>query len=102
MDRRIGVLFLAFLALLAIAVMRATYLGAVHAGSLRHAAATQQVTELTIPAPRGTITDRNGVQLAISQSADDVAADPYLIKHAAVRSAAGAAARTAQSTCWPT
>src|SRR5262249_41540094 len=27
--------------------------------------------------------DRNGVQLAISESADDVAADPYLIKNAA-------------------
>ena len=34
---------------------------------------------MTIPAARGTITDRNGVELAISQSADDIAADPYLI-----------------------
>jgi cell division protein FtsI (penicillin-binding protein 3) len=80
MDRRIGILFLAFIALLGIAVMRATYLGAVRAGSLQHAAATQQVTEVKIPAERGTITDRGGVQLAISESADDVAADPYLIK----------------------
>jgi cell division protein FtsI (penicillin-binding protein 3) len=83
MDRRIGVLFIAFITFLAIAVMRATYLGAVQAGSLQHAAATQQVTELTIPAQRGTITDRNGVQLAISESADDVVADPHLIKDAA-------------------
>ena len=78
-DRRIGILFLAFVALLSIALMRATYLGAVRAGSLQQAAATQQVTKLVIPAPRGTITDRHGVELAVSESADDVVADPYLI-----------------------
>ena len=79
-DRRIGLLFLAFLSLLGIAVLRATYLGAVRAGTLQRAAATQQVSTETLPAERGSITDRNGVELAISQAADDVAADPYLIK----------------------
>ncbi len=79
-DRRIGALFLAFAALLAFAVARATELGTLKAGSLKVAAATQQVQTVTVPAPRGTITDRNGVQLAISESADDVAADPYLVK----------------------
>ena len=80
-DRRIGLLFLAFIALLGIAVTRATYLGAVRAGSLQKAAVTQQVSIVTIPAQRGSITDRNGVELAISESAADVAADPYLIKN---------------------
>jgi cell division protein FtsI/penicillin-binding protein 2 len=79
-DRRIGILFLAFVGLLSVAVLRATYLGAVRAGTLQHAAATQQVTKVTIPAERGTITDRNGIELAISETADNVAADPYLIK----------------------
>jgi cell division protein FtsI (penicillin-binding protein 3) len=79
-DRRIGIVFVAFLALLGIAMLRATYLGAVRAPSLRRAALTQQVTTATIPAERGAITDRNGVELAISESADDIAADPYLIK----------------------
>jgi cell division protein FtsI/penicillin-binding protein 2 len=79
-DRRIGILFLVFVALLSIAVMRATYLGSVRAGSLQRAAATQQVTNDVIPAPRGTITDRHGVELAVTESADDVVADPYLIK----------------------
>ena len=79
-DRRIGLLFLAFVSLLTIAVVRATYLGAVRAGSLQRAAVTQQVSTVTLPAERGSITDRNGVELAISQSADDIAADPYLIK----------------------
>lgn len=80
-DRRIGILFLAFLALLAIALTRASYLGVVKAGSLQRAAETQQVSEVMVPAPRGTITDRNGVELAISESADNVVADPYLIKN---------------------
>jgi cell division protein FtsI/penicillin-binding protein 2 len=78
-DRRIGLLFLAFLCLLGIAVTRAMDLGTLQAGSLRRAASTQQVQNVRVPAPRGTITDRNGVQLAISESADDVIADPYLI-----------------------
>ncbi|MBV9007519.1 MAG: penicillin-binding protein 2 [Solirubrobacterales bacterium] len=85
-DRRIGLLFLAFVGLLAIALTRATYLGAIQAGSLHRAAVTQQVTQETVPAPRGTITDRNGVELAISEAADDIAADPYLIKDPATAS----------------
>jgi cell division protein FtsI (penicillin-binding protein 3) len=79
-DRRIGLLFLGFVALLGIAVFRATYLGAVRAGSLQRAATSQQVTNVPLPAQRGAITDRDGNELAISQSADDVVADPYLIK----------------------
>lgn len=79
-DRRIGLLFLVFVALLGTALLRATYLGAVRSGKLKEVAATQQVTKVTLPAPRGSITDRNGVELAISQTAYDIAADPYLIK----------------------
>jgi cell division protein FtsI (penicillin-binding protein 3) len=79
-DRRIGVLFIAFVALLGIALARAAYLGSVRAGSLERVATTQQVSNVVVPAPRGAITDRSGAQLAISQSADDVVADPYLIK----------------------
>ena len=79
-DRRLRVLFLAFVGLLAIGVTRAAELGTIKASSLRRAAASEQVTVQTIPAPRGAITDRNGVQLAISETADDVVADPYLIR----------------------
>jgi cell division protein FtsI (penicillin-binding protein 3) len=81
LDRRIGILFLVFVVLLGIAAARATYLGGFRAGSLKKAAATQQVTQELVPAPRGTITDERGVQLAISESAEDVVGDPYLIKH---------------------
>ena len=80
-DRRIGILFLVFVALLGVAVARAAYLGSVRAGSLRRAADTQQAVTAVIPAPRGTITDRNGVELAVSEAADEVVADPYLIKN---------------------
>jgi cell division protein FtsI (penicillin-binding protein 3) len=79
-DRRIGVLFVAFAFLLTVALARALYLGSFRAGGLQQVAAQQQATMVTIPAPRGTITDRNGVDLAVSESADDVVADPYLIK----------------------
>jgi cell division protein FtsI/penicillin-binding protein 2 len=81
LDRRIGLLFLVFIALLSIALLRATYLGSFKAPSLRKAAATQQVQTVTIPAARGAITDRNGVELAVSEAAADIAADPYLIKN---------------------
>jgi cell division protein FtsI (penicillin-binding protein 3) len=80
-DRRIGFLFLGFIVLLGIALTRAAYLGTAKAGSLQHDAASQQITQEIVPAPRGTITDRNGVELAISESADDVDADPFLIKN---------------------
>jgi cell division protein FtsI (penicillin-binding protein 3) len=80
LDRRIGILFVAFVGLLGVALMRAAYLGSVRAGPLQRAAATQQVAEEVVPAPRGAITDRTGVELAISESADDVVADPFLIK----------------------
>jgi cell division protein FtsI/penicillin-binding protein 2 len=83
LDRRIGVLFAAFVALLGVALLRAAYLGSVRAGSLERAAATQQVTKVITPATRGTITDRHGVELAVSESADDVVADPYLIRQSA-------------------
>src|ERR1700761_790196 len=81
MDRRIGILFIVFVSLLGLALARAAHLGSVQAGSLERAAATQQVSNIVVPAPRGQITDRDGAELAISESADDVIADPYLIKN---------------------
>src|SRR6202048_4882750 len=81
LDRRIGWIFVGFLALLTIAVVRALDLGVLRAASLQQAAVSQQITQDTIPAPRGLITDRRGVELAISESADDVIADDFLIKN---------------------
>ncbi len=79
-QRRIGALFGCFFLLLVLAAGRTVYLGALHNGGLRKAARTQQLTYQTVPAQRGTITDRNGVDLAISEPADDISATPYLVK----------------------
>jgi cell division protein FtsI (penicillin-binding protein 3) len=77
---RIGALFAVFVALLAVAAARTMYLGVLHSAALRRVARTQQVTEETVPAQRGTITDRNGTVLAISEPADDISATPYLVR----------------------
>src|ERR1700760_1595327 len=81
-ERRIGLLFAAFLALLAIGGTKAAWLGVVKAGSLQRAASVQQTADITVPARRGSITDAHGTELAVSQPAFDVAADTFLIKNA--------------------
>ena len=78
--RRIGLLFALFFGLLAVAGVRAGYLATVRGKSLQHAAKTQQTADLTIPARRGTILDRRGIELAVSESAEDISATPYLVK----------------------
>ena len=80
LERRIGLLFAAFLALLLLAGGRALFLGTIKGSSLASAAANQQVSSLELPARRGTIVDRNGSELAVSEPADDVSATPYLVK----------------------
>lgn len=79
-DRRIGLLFAVFLSLLAFAGARSAWLGTVKADGLKHAAVSQQVSTVTVPARRGAIVDREDVPLAVSEPADDIAATPYLIK----------------------
>ena len=76
-QRRIGPMF--FL-LLMLAGARTAYLGVFRAPSLQQAASEQQTTEETVTAQRGAIADRNGVDLAVSEPAKDLAADPYLLK----------------------
>ena len=80
LERRAGAIFAVFFALLVVAAGRAAYLGVLRGGSLRKAASDQQLTEEAVTAPRGTISDRNGVPLAISEPAQDISADPYLVK----------------------
>jgi cell division protein FtsI/penicillin-binding protein 2 len=79
-ERRIGLLFAVFLAMLVLAGARAGWLGVVRADSLQNAAATQQNQQIVVPARRGTITDVDGTELAVSQPAQTIAATPYLIK----------------------
>ncbi len=78
-QNRIGAIFAMLFLLLALAGFRTAYLGIFRGSSLRAAASEQQTTVETVVAQRGTITDRNGVDLAISEPAKDLIADPYLL-----------------------
>jgi cell division protein FtsI/penicillin-binding protein 2 len=79
-ERRIGLLFALFLVLLAVGAARTTWLGGIRGAAMQRAATTQQVDQITVPGRRGTIFDRHGVELAVSEPAADIAATPYLIK----------------------
>ena len=96
-ERRIGLLFAVFLCMLGLAGLRATWLGVVKADTLRKVAATQQTAKVVVPARRGAITDRNGIELAVSQPATTVAATPYLIKDPQRVAAAGSPSRSAST-----
>ncbi len=78
-QRRIGVIFAVFFLLLVLAASRTLYLGVLHSAALRDAARSQQLTYETVPAQRGAITDRNGIDLAVSEPAQDISATPYLL-----------------------
>ena len=78
-ERRIGLLFALFLLLLGAATARATWIGTVKAGSLGARAVQQQVEDMVVPARRGTIVDRNNMELAVSEDAVTVFAHPFLI-----------------------
>ncbi len=78
-QRRIGAIFGLFFLLLVLAAVRTLYLGVLHGGTLRKAASAQQLTYETVTAQRGAIADRNGIDLAVSEPAQDISADPYLI-----------------------
>jgi cell division protein FtsI (penicillin-binding protein 3) len=79
-NRRIGLLFALFLVLLVATTLRAAWLGTVKADELRRRALTQQVEELPVPARRGAISDRRGLELAVSEDAVTVFANPFLIE----------------------
>ena len=80
-ERRIGLLFAVFLALLVLGAGRAAWLGVVKAGTLQAGRLDPAgVRPRSCPPRRGTITDRNGTELAVSQPAMTIAATPYLIK----------------------
>src|SRR4029079_3695249 len=80
-ERRIGLLFAMLLMPLAIAALRVTRLGTVRSGSLSERAVSQQIENVDDPAQRGTIYDRNGFELAVSEDSTTVFANPFLIKN---------------------
>ena len=68
-DRRVGLLFAAFVLLLAIVLVRAAWVQGVNGGSLSAEAQSQQVEMVVVPGSRGTILDRAGKELAVSEDA---------------------------------
>jgi cell division protein FtsI/penicillin-binding protein 2 len=80
MERRIGLLFAVFLVALGLALVRAGWLGTVRAGELGERALAQQEEDLAVPAQRGTITDRHGVELAVTEDSATVWANPLLVE----------------------
>jgi cell division protein FtsI/penicillin-binding protein 2 len=78
-QRRIGWLLAIFAALLAIAAARAFQLATLNAGKLSSAANAEHITTVYVPAQRGSIIDRNGTVLAVSEAADDISATPKLV-----------------------
>jgi cell division protein FtsI/penicillin-binding protein 2 len=79
LGRRVGPIFALFFLLLVVAAGRTIYLGVLASGGLREAARNQQLAYRSEPAQRGTITDRYGVDLAVSEPAEDISATPYLL-----------------------
>ena len=81
-----------FAVVFGITLARAAWLQTVQASSLASKGASQQHESIVVPAGRGTIFDRSGVQLAIGEQATTVYADPKEILDA--RKVANAAAQT--------
>jgi cell division protein FtsI (penicillin-binding protein 3) len=80
LERRIGLLFGLFLLLLLLAAARAVELVGLQGRDLRSRAAAQQVQVVTVQARRGEITDRNGVELAVSEDSATVYANPKQVR----------------------
>jgi cell division protein FtsI (penicillin-binding protein 3) len=79
-DRRIGLLFASFLLLLCLAIGRAAWVQGIQGAGLSADAQSQQTETVPVPGLRGSILDRKGGELAVSEDAVDVVATPYQVK----------------------
>lgn len=79
-NRRIRLLVAVFGLLFAATLARAAWLQAVRAPGLDRIAASQQRETVTVPARRGTIYDRQGVELAVGEDATTVYANPRQVR----------------------
>jgi cell division protein FtsI (penicillin-binding protein 3) len=75
-NRRLRLLVAIFAVVFAAAFARVAWLQAVKAQTLDHLATDQHRDAFDVPAPRGTIFDRNSVQLAFGERATTVYANP--------------------------
>jgi cell division protein FtsI (penicillin-binding protein 3) len=79
-ERRIGLLFAAFLLCFLMIVGRAFWLQGVQGAQLASEASYQQTEVVTVPGLRGTMLDRHGQALASSEDAATIFATPYQVK----------------------
>lgn len=79
-DRRVGLLFAGFCSLLVLVVLRAAWVQGVNGGQYSAEAKGQQIETVVVPGSRGTIYDRTGAELAVSEDAATVFATPYQVK----------------------
>lgn len=91
-NRRIRFFLMTLTAVFAVLLVRAAWLQGVRAESLSRLGRTQHRETVTIPAGRGTIYDRSGVELALGERATTVYANPMQLSNP--RTAAQAVNRT--------
>jgi cell division protein FtsI/penicillin-binding protein 2 len=80
-ERRIGLLFGAFLLCFLVIIARALWLQGVEGSSLASQAISQQTETITVPGLRGSLLDRRGGTLASSEDAATIYATPYQVKN---------------------
>jgi cell division protein FtsI (penicillin-binding protein 3) len=79
-ERRIGLLFAGFLLCFLVIGARAFWLQGVQGAKLASEAAYQQTDVVTVPGLRGSLLDRYGNPLAVSEDAKTIYATPYQVK----------------------
>jgi cell division protein FtsI (penicillin-binding protein 3) len=79
-ERRIGLLFAGFLLCFLLIAGRAFWLQGVQGAQLASEAAYQQTDVVTVPGLRGSVLDRFGNPLAVSEDAKTIYATPYQVK----------------------
>ena len=79
-ERRIGLLFAGFLLCFLVVAGRAFWLQGVQGAKLASEAAYQQTDVVTVPGLRGSLLDRFGNPLAVSEDAKTIYATPYQVK----------------------
>ncbi len=84
-NRRIRLLLGVFVLAFGLTFLRAAWLQGVQASSFGRLASSQHSEDVVIPAARGTIYDRGGVQLAIGEQAQTVYADPRQVTDPSAR-----------------
>ncbi len=82
-ERRIGLLFAGFLLCFLVIAGRAFWLQGVQGAKLASEAAYQQTDVVTVPGLRGSLLDRFGNPLAVSEDAKTIYATPYQVKRPA-------------------